>query len=138
MSIRINTLKVYDGEARTGYGANSADFSSADAFVAKSGKVVSKATSSTPIVGVSQTRKTYTSNNETVAKAALDFLPVETNTRYEVTITGGSVTAASEESYFNLSDEVTVDGSTASTTTGQLQLVKYVSATMGVFTVVNK
>jgi hypothetical protein len=56
---------------------------------------------------------------------------------YEVTITGGTITIADETKYFDLSDSVTVDGTTESTTTGQLRMTKFVSATASVFEIAN-
>ena len=40
--------------------------------------------------------------------------------------------------YYDLTDKDTVNGTTESATTGQVKLVKFVSATVGIFQVVNK
>jgi len=56
------------------------------------------------------TRKAYASNNQTVAQAPLNYIPKEVDVNYAVTITGGTITAADEGKFYNLSDEVTVDG----------------------------
>lgn len=58
-------------------------------------------------------------------------------TTFEVPITGGTITIADEGKYYDLATAITVDGTTESTSTGQLELVKFISATLCLFKIVN-
>lgn len=154
MTVRVADYKTYTGNQASGIGGNSVDTTTGDCFVTITGNIVTKATSSTPIAGVSLTQKAYTSDNQTVAQAQLGYIPKDVDASYRVTITGGTITAAKEGYYYNLSDSVTVDGTTESavkstvdTTTGsdsatvpvvthQVQLLKFVSATNSIFRIV--
>jgi hypothetical protein len=97
------------------------------------------------ILGISVTNKTFDDDNFTVAKEKVSFNPEPNiNNLYEMDITGGTVTLADEGvSMYDIvvdgSDVngFAVDGSTESSTEGQLLLVKYISATKGLFRVVN-
>ena len=126
---------------RTGIGANSLDTTNDGGpfFVSKSGAIVSKATSSGEVVGVSKTQNVvFASDNQTNAMLPLNYVPANSEHLYETTISGGSITIADEQYYFNLANEVTVDGISASTTTGQLRLIKFINATLGQFRIANK
>lgn len=139
MTIKLVEHSKYEGTERGGIGANSADFSATDYFVSRSGNVVSKAGASGVVEGVSLTRATYASDNQTVAQAQLNYIPKEVNNLYDVTITNGTITVADEMKYYNLTSAGNVvDGTTESTTTGQLQLVKFKTATLSSFAIVNK
>ena len=91
MTIKLSEFKSYDGTERGGVGENSADTSGGDVFVTVSGNVVAPAAAGEEIFGVSLTRKVYASDNETVAKAALNYIPVGVDNLYEVTISGGTI-----------------------------------------------
>lgn len=151
MSVKISEFKNYTGTEAGGIGANSVDTTEGECFVSVAGNIVSKATASTAIAGVSLTRKVYASDNQTVAQARLNYIPSDVDVLYAVTISGGTITAADEGKYYNLLNSVTVDGSTetaneatvnaaAAGTTPvvkmQLQLVKFVSATNSLFKIV--
>ena len=138
MSVKLHEFNTYKGTERTGIGANSTDTSTTQNFVSKTGGVVSLATTSGEVVGVSLTQKAFPSDNETVAKYPLNYIPQNVSALYDVTITGGSITISNEQQYFNLTDSVTVNGASASTTTGQLRMVKFVSATNSTFSIENK
>ena len=135
MSVKIHEFKNYTGTERAGIGANSVDTSAADCFVTIAGNIVSKSTAGSEIAGVSLTRKAFASDNQTVAQLPLEYIPVDN--LYDVTITGGTITAADEGKFYDLSDSVTVDGTSESTTTGQLRMVKFVSATNSTFEIAN-
>jgi hypothetical protein len=49
------------------------------------------------------------SDNQTVAKATVNYIPKRAKNLYNVTITGGTITQADEGKYYNLSDSETVD-----------------------------
>lgn len=107
-------------------------------FVSKVGGFIKASTTGDDIIGVATGEQAFASDNQTVAKENLEYVSTSEQVEVESTISGGSVTQASEGSYFDILDENTVSGTTASATTGQLQLVKFISATKGVFRVVNK
>ena len=151
MAIKLLQNVTYTGNELGGIGANSTDTTAGDVFVQHSGSVVSPATTSGAISGVSLTRAAYASDNQTVAKKALNYVPNTVDAIYEVTITGGTVTAADQGKFYNLSSSTVVDGTTESTTEStvtndgvgtdavvkmQLQMVEFVSATLGRFRIV--
>jgi hypothetical protein len=121
-------------------------------FVTKTGNVIDKAVAWGLIVWVNDTIATYASDNQTVDKKEVNYTPSETGRLYRVTITGGTITVADEGKFYNLSDEVTVNGTTESAvgkytdTTGwaavdplismQLELVTFESATESIFKIV--
>lgn len=137
MSVKISKFKTYTGDEGTGIGANSVDTTTGQCFVTKSGSIVSKATAGSEISGVALTSKVYASDNQTVDARPLNFIPTKVDMEYEVTITGGTITIADETKYYDLTDSVTVDGSTESTTTGQLRMTKFISSTASVFEIAN-
>lgn len=149
MALSIHIPDNQATNSRTGVATNSLSLVWRH-FVSKTGEVVSKATSSSVIAGVSYTQDTFASDNETVAKAKVEFEPSTTPNTYRVTITGGTITVADEEKFYNLSNSETVNGATESTTgvyvntsdagaatdpvvKMQVQLVKFISATEGIF-----
>lgn len=155
MSISIFEKNTYQKHTRTGVASNSLDLTGGATFLKRSSGFIAQATAASDrIIGVNQTEASFASDNQTVAKATVDFLPKECDHYYTVTISGGSLSAASEGSFFNLSAADTVNGATATTTpyyvntsdagaaadpviSMQLELVKYISATLGVFRIVN-
>jgi len=153
MAIKLTELKTYELSERGWLWANSLTTAGRNIFVSVSGNVVSAATASTKIAWVSLTEKVYASDNQTVGLQALNYTPVDVRNLYGVTITGGTITVADEGiKYYNLSDEVTVDGTTESATpytadaaavgvtplvAMQLKLVKFVSATYSIFELTN-
>lgn len=139
MSVKLSEFKTYTGTARSGVGANSLDTSAGQYFVSISGNVVSKALAGGEIIGVSLTQKAFASDNQTNAAATVEYMPTDVDNIYDVTITNGTITVADEGKYYDLdatSGEV-VDGTTESTTTGQLRMVKFVSATNSKFKIAN-
>ena len=153
MTVKISETKSYTLTERGWLWANSVDVTGWMNFVSITWNVVSKATSSTKIAWVSLTQKVFTSDNQTVAMNRLNFIPVECDVLYNVTITGWTITVADEGKFYNLTDSVTVDWTTESTVakytntsdaggatdpliTMQLELVTFVSATNSVFRIV--
>lgn len=151
----ISTYKdiCYSEDMDTKIGWNSVDFAGKKYFVSISGGFLIKATASTAIVWVSETSKAMASDNQTVAKATVNYIPKRAKNLYNVTITGGTITQADEGKYYNLSDSETVDWTTEATVksvvntsdagsatdpvlTMQLELVKFVSATNSIFRIV--
>ena len=97
------------------------------------------------LVGISLTNKTFDSDNFTVAMEKVLFNPEPNmNNLYELNITGGTVTLADEgvSMYDIVVDGAdvngfAVNGASESSTEGTLLLVEYISATKGIFRVVN-
>jgi hypothetical protein len=136
MSVVLNRENPYSHFSKTGLAKNSLALTDA-AFVFVAGGIVDVAVAGGRIDGVSATVKTFASDNQTVAKDTVEYTDVSSQALYTVTITGGTITAADEGKYYDLSDSVTVDGTSESTTTGQLRMVKFVSATSAIFQIVN-
>jgi hypothetical protein len=133
-------IEAVDTYSREGIAANSLSITSGD-FVTNQGGFVTGATASTPIVGLSNQNKTFSSTNQTVAKETLSYIVVEPRCCQVIraTIAGGTVTAASVGNFFTLTNASTVNGASSVATpvvTSQLRLVKFISATEGEFVVV--
>ena len=136
MTIAHANTNAYEGGSLEGIGKNSLSLKGVN-FVTRTAGVVDKSTSETVVDGVNYTVADYAADNQTVDKKTVSYAPASLLREYEVTISGGTVTVADEDKYFKLSDSVTVDGTTGSASTGQLKLVKFISATKGVFTIAN-
>ena len=107
-------------------------------FVSKVGGFVVASTTGVDIIGCAAGEQTFAADNETVAAAKMSYIATSEQVEVDSDIAGGTITQADEGKYFDLTDKDTVDGTTESATTGQLQLVKFISATVGRFRVVNK
>lgn len=115
-------------------------------FVSYSGGFITTSAPLIEIAGVSMQTKTYSATNQTVAKETLSYIAKSPEQVFRVAILGGTVTAADEGKFYDLSDARTVDGTTERTGAAvyaavpiilpQLQLVKYISATLGDFKIV--
>lgn len=120
-------------------------------FVQISWGYVVKAGTTGKVDGLCQATQTFASDNQTVAKDKVVYVPVRKGLLFECPITGGTVTIADEGvSFYNLySDSIQIDGSTEKTyeamidTTSaaaedavvfkQFKLVKFISSTKGIF-----
>ena len=151
--IKLNQINTSDINSDTWIGANSLDLIAWAFFVTKTGNVVDKATAGSVISGVNNTQKTFAVDNETVALGKVEFVLASVEARYEVEIAGGTITNVDEWKFFNLTDADTVDGTTETTIESyvntvdagvavdavikmQVKLVKFISATKGIFTIV--
>lgn len=150
-------MKEHDGFVNTidsGIAANSLDLLSGATFLKRASGFISQATAAADrIVGVNTTEAVFASNNQTVAKKRVNFVPTWAARKYLVTISGGAVTEADEGKFFSLSAADTVGGATVvtvpyyvDTVAGtaidpvislQLELVRFVSATQGIFRIIN-
>ena len=135
--ITINQINTTDINSEKGIADNSLDLSGGAVFVSKATGVIKKAVAGGIISWTNITQAVFQADNKTVAKDKIEFYPAKMNIRYAVKIAGGTVTDTSAI-YFDLTDEDTVNGTTASATTGQLELVEFISATKWIFTIVNK
>ena len=77
-------VKLVPGVAKFGFGANSLDISDGAHFLKSTGNVVNKVAAGERIVGVNNTETTYASDNQTVAKKVVNYVPDEANRLYEV------------------------------------------------------
>lgn len=160
--IQIYKKPATEIDAESGIAANSLDTTTDLGglyFVKKSSDIVSKVSAATDLIaGVAYTQGVFASDNQTVAKKRVEYYPAKSSTvfQYGVTISGGTITVADEGKFYNLSDAVTVDGTTENSTTVtggytntsdagaaqdpllkfQLKLVKFVTATYGIFEIV--
>lgn len=76
---------AYDQEIENGVGKNSLVITSND-FVTKATGVVDKALATETIIGLSATKDTFASDNQTVAEATVNYIPFETNSKYELPV----------------------------------------------------
>lgn len=91
------------------------------------------------IIGISCTDKTFDSDNFTVAKAKVLYIPEpESQNTYILPIVGWTVTLADQNSFYDLNSDWAVDWTSESTSTWQVELVNFISATKWEFKVVNK
>lgn len=153
MAIALYEKNTYQKHTRTGVGANSLDLTGGATFLKRAGNIISQATGPTDrIIGVNQTSALFASDNQTVAMAIVDYVPKESDHYYTVAISGGTITVVDEGKFYNLASANTVDGTTETTTpyyvdptalaatpvvSMQLEMVKFISATVGVFRIVN-
>lgn len=132
---KVNSNTYDNGDIQAIWG-NSVTFAFRD-FVTKTGGYLVLATAGSEIAGVSKEVATMASDNQTVAKQEVVYEEQKPQTTFLVTITGGTVTIADEGKYYDLATATTVDGTSESTTTWQLELVEFISATESLFKIVN-
>lgn len=138
MANRIIEEKSAVSSSASGVAANSTVVNSGE-FVTLSGGFVTKASTSAIIEGYSAETTTYAADNQTVAKARLQYVKADPKVVVRVAISGGTITAADEGKYFILgANGYTVDGTSESTLVGSLRMVKFISATLADFAIVNK
>lgn len=136
MAVSVRRENAHAKVSRTALAKNSLALTE-PAFVFVAGGIVDVAVAGGRIDGVSNSIATYASDNQTVAMKNAEYTDVSTQNTYKVTVSGGTITSADVGKYYDLSDSVTVDGTTESTTTGQLRMVEFISATECVFEIVN-
>lgn len=91
------------------------------------------------IEGVSVTDKTFDADNLTVALEKVAYRPATQNSWYKLPIVGGTITIADEGNYFDIvRGTQAVDWTTESSSTGQLRLERFISDTVGIFSIANK
>lgn len=134
----IKKLKTntYENGVLSAVGKNSAVFTE-HCFVNKVANILDVATVGWNITGIAMSAATMASDNETVAKAEVNYEVQKDSTTYLVPIVWWTVTVDDEGKYYDLKTSESVDGTTESTTTGQLKLVKFHSATSCEFVIAN-
>lgn len=91
MAIKLTENNSYKASQRTGIWANSLELDWAY-FVKSTGNIVDKAGAGERIVGVNDTEATYASDNQTVAKAVVNYTPDEADRTYKTNIAGQVIT----------------------------------------------
>jgi hypothetical protein len=134
--VRKVDSNTYENGDVSAIGGNSVVFTNKK-FVAKNGRFLVLATSALPIVGKCKENATMAADNQTANQVRVVYEEQKLQNTWEVEIYGGTVAQADEGKYYNLTDADTVDGTSESTTDGQLQLVKFISATLGLLKIVN-
>ena len=148
--------KIYRDNAeisrsRSTIASNSLALTNGD-FVQISGGFLITGTSG-KVIGMANGTKTYASDNQTVAQLRASYTLAQPTTEFEITIGGGPITIADEGvSYYNLIGNV-IDGMSKSAVESyvntadvgfaadavikmQFKLVKFISATKGIFVAV--
>lgn len=135
-------VKIIAGSDEGSYheiATNSLAVSNGDMLTLTSGFVAKAVAASTQIIGIANGTKTYASDNQTVAKAKVNYLrvlPRETILELE---TSADVTQANVGKFYTLTAAQKVDAATAAAAKGvlPLQLVEYIgSATKARFVAV--
>lgn len=128
----------YSNASQPGVAANSLDAGQGTLLSdSVAGMVVAGATGI--IAWVSVTTNIFAVDNFTVGRREVLYTPSASNQQsYFLPITGGTITLASQGSFFNITAAQVVNGALPSLTAGQVQLKKFISATRGVFTIVNR
>lgn len=133
---KLKTTNSYDQGADAQIASNSLDVAQGTLLSLSWGFAVAAGVGTT-IIGVSKDQKTFASDNQTVAMKKVNFHPTKPEDDYIATITGGTITQAKVGNYYDLNAAQVVNGATESSTTGQVQLVEFISATRGIFRIVN-
>lgn len=135
----VKIISGADGGAYQEIGTNSLAVSNGDMLTLASGFVAKAVAASTQVIGIANGTKTFTSDNQTVAKAKVNYLrviPRETILELE---TSADVTQANVGKFYTLTAAQKVDAATGATVKGvlPLQLVEYIgSATKARFVAV--
>ena len=130
--LRITNNKGFD----SGIAKNSTVIANNDLLKSTQGTGVEVAGAGDTIVGISACAFTADSDNFTVDKKRAIYTPTDALDEVLLSITGGTITAADEDKFYDLG-ALGVDGTTESTTTGQVRMSKFISATQARFQIVN-
>ena len=133
---KLKTTNSYDQGADSQIAANSLDVAQGTLLSLSGGFAVAAGVGTT-IIGVSKDHNIFAADKQTVAKKKVNFHPTKASDEYLATITGGTINQAKVGNYYDLNAAQVVNGATESATTGQVQLVEFISATRGVFKIVN-
>lgn len=118
---KLYKASSYDSGTFANVGANSASVVDGD-FVTDASGVVSKAVAGGVISGISATRNTFASDNQTVALEKVSYYPIKSGKYVEVELS--ATTGAEAGKYYDITADGKLDVATESLTTGQLLIVK--------------
>lgn len=82
---KIFNPNAYNDEIENGVGKNSLVITSSD-FITKASGVVDKALATEDLRGISATKETFASDNQTVGLANVNYTPNDTNSKYELPV----------------------------------------------------
>lgn len=135
-NVKVKTLPGYNSGLEHQIASNSLVLDTADLVSLSSGYIAKTGVGET-IVGVSATKKTFASDNQTVAQAVATYEPISDELRLQITVDAASLVQADVGKFYDLTASQQVDYSTESATTGQVQCVEVISTTEGIFKVAN-
>lgn len=125
--------------SREGIAANSLSVANGDLLTLSAGFVIKAVAASTAIIGVANGTKVYASDNQTVAKAKVNYMVVEPReTVLELPTSAATLAQTDVGKYYTLNASQQVDLTTGATAKGvlPLQLVEFVSTSKGRFVAV--
>jgi len=146
----IKVLADYNESSFEGIASNSVAIANGDMLSLASGFVVKTTASTGRVIGVANGTKTYASDNQTVAKAKVNYLRLCASETMVILNTTASITAAMVGNFFTVNSSQVIDHTTSrafqtSTNTSDagvaadiatiypFQLVEFISATQGKF-----
>lgn len=136
-------IKVYSQNSRlknvqSRLAKNSLDLSDGLHFLKSVNGIIDKAAANDRIIWVSNSVEAYASDNETGAKKEVNYMERESGVEYEVSIDWGTITAADEWKFYDLKTSNSVDGTTenAAPSGKEVEMIKFISATKGIFRIV--
>ena len=97
------------------------------------GFVVPATNTTGEIIGIAAGEQSFAADNQTVAKEKIQYIAADDHARYDIEITGGTLTQANEGGLYNLNAAGIVNGAAAGT---QVRLEEFISATRGIFSAV--
>lgn len=120
-----------DESSRQEIAANSLSVANGDLLTLASGFVAKAVAASTQIIGVANGTKVYASDNQTVAKAKVNYLSVIPRETVLEIATSADVTQANVGKFYTLTAGGIVDAATGAAVKGvlPLQLVEYIGST---------
>lgn len=133
---KLTTNNSYEGGSMDAVASNSLDVAQGTLLSITGGFAVAAGVGTT-IVGVSKDQRIFAADNQTVAKALVNYHPTQDSARFRATITGGTITQAKVGNLYDLTVAQVVNGATESAATGQVRLEEFISATRGIFSIAN-
>lgn len=121
----------YNKVSRQEIATNSLSITNGDLLTLTAGFVAKAVAASTQIIGVANGTKVYASDNQTVAKAKVNYLAVTPRETVLEIATSADVTQANVGKFYTLTAGGIVDAATAAAVKGVLpiQLVEYIGST---------
>lgn len=119
-----------DEVSRQEIAANSLSVANGDLLTLTAGFIAKAVAASTQIIGVANGTKVYAADNQTVAKAKVNYLSVQPRETVMEIATSADVTQANVGKFYTLTAGGIVDAATAAAVKGvlPLQLVEYIGS----------
>tara|TARA_R100000657_G_C4657462_1_gene101369 strand:- start:497 stop:913 length:417 start_codon:yes stop_codon:yes gene_type:complete len=137
MAFKAYGTKGYNTGHQEVTASNSLDINQGDLVTITGGFVV-KSGAGDLIDGVSVTDATFAADNQTVGQLGVNFTPIDPQETFRATA-DADLTAANVGQFFDIDGATNqlVDAATASDTTGQVKLIKFETARVGIYSIVN-